>query len=85
VPALSLNIKDAETDLLVRRLVGLTGERITDAVRIAVQDRLNRELRRRDRGEVDRISQIVRAYRRKPVVDPRPADDLLYDDDGMPA
>lgn len=82
---MSLNIKDAETDLLVRRLVELTGEKITDAVRVAVQDRLNRELRRRDRGEVDRIAQIVRAYRQKPVVDPRPADDLLYDDDGQPA
>lgn len=81
---MALNIKDAETDLLVRRLAQVTGERITDAVRTAVRDRLNRELRRRDRGEVDRIQAIVRAYQSKPVIDPRPADEVLYGEDGLP-
>ena len=82
---MALNIKDAETDLLVRRLAEVTGEKITDAVKAAVRDRLNRELRRRDRGDVDRIQAIVRAYQRKPVINARPADDTLYNEDGLPA
>ena len=81
---MALNIKDAETDLLVRRLVEVTGEKITDAVRKAVQDRLNRELRRRDKNEIERIQAIVRTYQNKPVIDPRPADVILYGDDGLP-
>lgn len=81
---MALNIKDPETDLMVRQLVELTGEKITDAVKVAVRDRLDKERRRRDRGDVDRIQAIVRAYRSKPVVDPRVPDDVLYDLDGLP-
>lgn len=81
---MALNIKDPETDLMVRELAELTGEKITDAVKAAVRDRLNKERRRRDRGDVDRIQAIVRAYQSKPVVDPRAPDDALYDRDGLP-
>jgi hypothetical protein len=34
---LALNIEDAETNLLVRRLAEVTGEKITDAVKAAVR------------------------------------------------
>jgi len=37
-----LNIKDPETDALVRRLAALTGESITGAIRTAVRERLER-------------------------------------------
>jgi antitoxin VapB len=81
---LALNIKDTETDFLVRQLAEVTGEKITNAVKAAVRYRRSRELRRRDRGDVDQIQAIVRAYQRKPVVDARPAEDALYGEDGLP-
>jgi antitoxin VapB len=79
-----LNIKDAETDRLVRQLAAVTGEKITDAVKSAVREKLARELRRRDRGSPDRIRAIVRAYQAKPVVDGRSIEEFLYDERGLP-
>ncbi|MGH6909616.1 MAG: type II toxin-antitoxin system VapB family antitoxin [Phenylobacterium sp.] len=81
---MALNIKDAETDRLVRQLADVTGLRITDAVRSAVAEKLARELRRRDRGSLDRVRAIVRAYQAKPVVDPRQPEEMLYDEQGLP-
>lgn len=79
-----LNIKDAETDRLVRELADFTGEKITDAVRNAVSEKLAREMRRRERGSWDRIRAIVRAYNAKPVVDPRTPEEMFYDEHGLP-
>jgi antitoxin VapB len=79
-----LNIEDTETDQLVRQLAAVTGEKITDAVKNAVREKLARELRRRDRGSLDRIRAIVRAYQAKPVVDERSVEELLYDERGLP-
>lgn len=81
---MALNIKDPETDRLVRELARLTGEKITDAVRSAVLDKLDRERRRRQGGSPDRIGAIVAAFNAKPVVDPRLPEAMLYDEDGMP-
>lgn len=44
---MALNIKDPQTDALVRRLAAMTGESITDATRTAVEERLARLERRR--------------------------------------
>jgi antitoxin VapB len=41
--AMALNIKDAETHQLVRKLATLTGESMTVAVKIAVKERLERQ------------------------------------------
>jgi antitoxin VapB len=41
--AMALNIKDAETHLLVRKLATVTGESMTVAVKIAVKERLERQ------------------------------------------
>lgn len=79
-----LNIKDAETDQLVRQLAAITGEKITDAVKEAVKEKLAREVRRRERGSWDRIRAIVRAYNAKPVLDPRTPEEMLYDEKGLP-
>ncbi|MFO1074852.1 MAG: type II toxin-antitoxin system VapB family antitoxin [Geminicoccaceae bacterium] len=81
---MALNIKDPETDRLVRELARLTGEKITDAVRSAVLDKLDRERRRRQGGSLDRIGAIVAAFNAKPVVDPRLPEAMLCDEDGMP-
>ncbi|MEK0083713.1 type II toxin-antitoxin system VapB family antitoxin [Benzoatithermus flavus] len=79
-----LKIGDAETDQLARELAELTGEKIADAVRKAIQERLARECRRRERGPLGRIEEIVCAYNAKPVLDPRTPGDMLYDECGLP-
>ncbi|MFO1048193.1 MAG: type II toxin-antitoxin system VapB family antitoxin [Geminicoccaceae bacterium] len=79
-----LYIKDPETELMVRELAELTGEKITDAVKAAIGDRLDKARRPRDHRDVARIQAIVRAYQSKPVVDPRAPDDVLYGTDGLP-
>ena len=82
---MALNIKDPRTDAVARRLVALTGERITDAVRISMEQRLEREERRRDPGRRERLRAIVERYAAQPIVDPREPDEILgYDENGMP-
>jgi antitoxin VapB len=43
----ALSIKTAEADTLARRLVRLTGESMTEAVTVALRERLSREEARR--------------------------------------
>jgi antitoxin VapB len=83
---MAISIKDPETDALARRLAAVTGEKITDAVRGALEQRLAREERRRDRvGRLDRVQAIVERYNRQPVVDPREPDEIIgYDQRGLP-
>jgi antitoxin VapB len=81
-----LSIKDPEADQLARRLAVLTGESLTDAVKTALRDRLEREQRRRgkhiDRAKIDTIVAGIAAL---PVVDARSPDELIgYDDVGLP-
>jgi len=64
-----ISIKDPETDRLARALAAATGESLTEAIRRALQDRLDRETRRS----------------RLPVLDPRSAEEIVgYDDHGLP-
>jgi antitoxin VapB len=81
-----LNIKDAETDRLARRLAQLTGESLTKAVRTAVRERLEREERQRGRPSVEHLMAIVRRYASRAVIDDRSADEIIgYDEGGCPA
>ena len=80
-----LNIKDAETDRLARRLAKMTGESITQAVRIAVEERLQREERHRNKPSVEQLMAIVRRYASRPVLDDRSPDEIIgYDERGLP-
>ena len=83
---MALNIKDRETDSLVRELAALTGEPITDAVKVAVRERLERERRVRPRkASVEEILAIAAQIAGKPVVDPRTPDEIIgYDEHGLP-
>lgn len=83
---MALNIKDRETDSLVRELAALTGEPITDAVKVAVRERLERERRVRPRkASVEEIMKLVEEFAAKPVVDPRTPDEIIgYDEHGLP-
>ena len=84
---MALNIKDAETDSLVRQLAELTGENITEAVRKAVLNRLEQERRRRGKKiDLDEVERIIQRYAALPVADDRRPDDLLgYDRWGLPS
>jgi antitoxin VapB len=48
---MALSLKDAETDHLAREVAKLTGESLTEAVRKALAERLERERRRRGRNK----------------------------------
>lgn len=80
-----LSIKDAKTDRLARRLAELTGESITQAVRTAVEERLEREERQRNKPSVEHLMAIARRYASRPVFDDRSPDEIIgYDERGLP-
>lgn len=82
---MALNIKDPETDHLVRRLASLTGESLTEAVQVAVRDRLEREERRRGRTTVAQLLAIAQRYAARPIKDDRSPEEILsYDERGLP-
>lgn len=83
---MALNIKDRETDRLARQLAELTDESITEAVKAALRDRLEREQRRRGK-KIDwrMLRQKQEEIARLPIADGRSAEELLdYDESGLP-
>jgi antitoxin VapB len=85
---MALSIRDPKTDRLARELAALTGETMTGAIRVALEQRLERERRRRQ-AEIERrrraIDAIVERFSRLPVLDDRSEDEILgYDAHGLP-
>jgi antitoxin VapB len=83
---MALNIKSPHADRLARELAELTGESITDALVEALEERLARErARRRTRTLRDEVRRVQERISRLPVLDERPAEEILgYDQDGLP-
>ncbi len=84
---MSLNIKNVETNRLIRELADLTGESMTGAVTEAVRERLERIRRTEDRpGMAERIHAIAADMRARLPDDffDSDHDELLYDEDGLP-
>ena len=83
---MSLNIKDERTHELVRRLAAVTGESLTEAIRVAVQERLRRvEANRGGQNLADRLDEIARHCASLPVRRMRTEDEILgYNARGMP-
>lgn len=84
---MALSIKDDEADRLARRLAAATGETLTDAVREALRERLQRV---EGRAAAPRLREELRAIRKRcarlPVLDSRSPDDVLgYDEHGLPS
>ena len=81
-----LSIKDPEADRLARNLAALTGESLTDAVKAALRDRLEREQRRRGKAlDRTRLDAIVTSIAALPVADARSPEELIgYDEFGLP-
>lgn len=82
---MALNIKNDKTQALSREVVALTGESVTTAVTVALQERLDR-LRSRQETTEQRAARILSLGRQIAAVRPpdamRPED--LYDEDGLP-
>jgi len=79
----ALNIKDPLTDRLARELASLTGESITEATRIALEERL-RSVRRSSRRQPD-LTDIIRRGRQRAIIDVRPEEEILgFGPDGLP-
>jgi antitoxin VapB len=80
---MALSIKNDEADRLARELAEATGESLTDAVIVALQERLERARRHDDVGR--RLARLVAEIATYPVLDARPADEVLaYDEHGLP-
>jgi antitoxin VapB len=83
---MALSIKNDEADRLARELALTTGESITDAVLTALRERLERERGRRAPSVAERLRRLAREAAALPVLDARPADELIgYDERGLPA
>ncbi len=82
-----LNIKDKRTHEMAHELASATGESLTEAVRVAVQERLARVKARgrAARSLADRLNQIGVRCARQRVRRRRSEDEILgYDERGMP-
>ena len=83
---MALNIKNQDTQKLVKELASLTGESMTEAVTKAVRERLERLHRQSGAGLADRLLLIGRDCAPRIKEPSRSTDhkDLLYDDQGLP-
>lgn len=84
---MALNIKNEETHRLVLALAEETGESLTEAVTVAVRERLESLQRRQRRREVvQAVREIQEFVERLPDRDTRAAEEIIgYDDRGLPA
>lgn len=85
---MALNFKKPELDRLARELASVTGETLTDAVLVALRERLDREEKRKTRLETDLAQDLMEIGRQcadLPVLDKRSEDEILgYDRQGLP-
>jgi antitoxin VapB len=83
---MSMNIKNIEAHKLARKLADATGESLTDAVKVAVRERLERLRGARSAGLSGRLLDIGRdcaAHIKEPFRS-LDHDSLLYDERGLP-
>lgn len=85
---MTITLKSEDADRLARELARVTGESLTEAITVAVQERLDRERRRRHLSVdqcIHRVGRIQEEVARWPVQDKRSAEEILgYDDTGAP-
>ena len=83
---MALSIKDPEADRLATELAARTGESLTQAVVVALQERLARETGRTTSIPLgEELAGIRRRCAALPVLDTRTAEEILgYDARGLP-
>jgi antitoxin VapB len=82
--AMPISIKDPDTDSKIRDLAALTGESITVAVRVAIEQRLRRESARRRAGVAERLLALSLAKSGPKRHDESAEDAIGYDEHGLP-
>jgi antitoxin VapB len=84
---MALNIRNSEAERLANAVATITGETKTEAVTIALRERLENLKRRRSRKRLaDELDEIARHCASLPVLDKRSDDEIIgYDKNGMPA
>lgn len=83
---MALSLKDPEVDRLARELAERTGETLTEAIKVALRDRLVRlRGRRRRRPLSEDLRDIGRRCAAMPTLDDRTDEDIIgYDHRGLP-
>jgi antitoxin VapB len=85
---LALSIKAPEADRLARQLAATTGETMTDAVIVAMRERLEREERKREDKQqlIADIMAIAHHCASLPILDTRTDDEIMgWDENGLPS
>jgi antitoxin VapB len=81
----AFNIDDPAIENLARELAERTGENIATATRKALEERLRRVSNSADAGLVEDLASIRRRWAALPIIDRRPADEIIgYDENGLP-
>jgi antitoxin VapB len=82
---MALSIKSDKADRLARRLAAETGESLTEAVEIALRERLDREQGRRAGSMRARLKRLAADVAAMQVTDGRSPEEIIgYDDAGLP-
>ena len=82
---MSLNIKDPEAHKLAQALASETGETMTEAVTVALRERLARLQReRKQEATASDLMAIGRRFAKLLNGAPLDPDSLLYDENGLP-
>jgi antitoxin VapB len=83
--AMGMNIKNPIVERLAKELADETGETMTSAIQVALEERLQRL--RRERDVAEKLRRIDEILARSGPTPPGATSDHsdLYDDDGLPA
>ena len=80
-----MSIKSDEADRLARELAAETGETLTEAVVIALKERLDREQAKRAASMRTRLARLAAEVATLPLGDDRTPEEIIgYDDAGLP-
>jgi len=83
--SMALSIKSDEADRLARELAAETGETLTEAVVIALRERLDREHNRHTASMRTRLARLAAEVAALRVADDRTPEEIIgYDDTGLP-
>lgn len=82
---MALSIKTDEADALARELTAATGETITEAVTVALRERLERVQQAKGDDFRMRVARLQAEFRKYDNHDPRTDDEIIgYDENGLP-
>lgn len=82
---MALSIKTSEADELARELAKATNETLTEAVTVALRERLARVREQQHDGASVRLARLAAEYTSLPLRDPRSPEEILgYDEAGLP-